>query len=121
MERHGIEWGHKGIDRPHLEVLDYKLQECQRELAELDAVVKGKSGEANILERQIENFTERARVITTISQNFENEPEYPLPAPAAMMSARSYKTKFVAIKPSLSLRFTFLSLCGITFEPNKAE
>lgn len=95
MERHGIEWEHKGIDRPHLEVLDYKLQECQRELAELDAVVKGKSGEANILERQIENFTERARVITTISQNFENEPEYPLPAPAAMMSAWSYKTKFV--------------------------
>lgn len=95
MERHGIEWEHKGIDRPHLEVLDYKFQECQRELAELDAVVKGKSGEANILERQIENFTERARVITTISQNFENEPEYPLPAPAAMMSARSYKTKFV--------------------------
>ena len=88
MERHGIEWEHKGIDRPHLEVLDYKLQE-------LDAVVKGKSDEANILERQIENFTERARVITTISQNFENEPEYPLPAPAAMMSARSYKTKFV--------------------------
>lgn len=95
MERHGIEWGHKGIDRQHLDVLGCQLQECQRELAELDAVVKGKSGEANILERQIENFTERARVITTISQNFENEPEYPLPAPAAMMSAWSYKTKFV--------------------------
>ena len=95
MERHGIEWEHKGIERPHLDVLDYKLQERQRELAELDAVVKEKTDEANILEKQIENLTESAKVITTISQNFENEPEYQLPEPTAMMSARSYKTKFV--------------------------
>ena len=51
MERHGIEWEHKGIERPHLDVLDYKLQERQRELTELDAVVKEKIDEANILER----------------------------------------------------------------------
>ena len=95
MERHGIEWEHKGMERPHLDVLDYKLQERQRELAELDAVVKEKTDEANILEKQIENLTESAKVITTISQNFENEPEYQLPEPTAMMSARSYKTKFV--------------------------
>lgn len=95
MERHGIEWEHKGMERPHLDVLDYKLQERQRELAELDAVVKEKTDEANILEKQIENLTESAKVITTISQNFENEPEYQLPEPSAMMSARSYKTKFV--------------------------
>ena len=95
MERHGMEWEHKGKERPHLDVLDYKLQERQRELAELDAVVKEKTDEANILEKQIENLTESAKVITTISQNFENEPEYQLPEPTAMMSARSYKTKFV--------------------------
>ena len=95
MERHGIEWEHKGMERPHLDVLDYKLQERQRELAELDAVVKEKSDEANILEKQIENLTESAKVITTISQNFENEPEYQLPEPPTMMSAKTYKTKFV--------------------------
>ena len=95
MERHGIEWEHKGMERPHLDVLDYKLQERQRELAELDAVVKEKTDEANILERQIENLTESAKVITTISQNFENEPEYQLPEPPTMMSAKTYKTKFV--------------------------
>ena len=83
------------MERPHLDVLDYKLQERQRELAELDVVVKEKTDEANILEKQIENLTESAKVITTISQNFENEPEYQLPEPTAMMSARSYKTKFV--------------------------
>ena len=95
MERHGIEWEHKGMERPHLDVLDYKLQERQREIAELDAVVKEKSDEANILEKQIENLTESAKVITTISQNFENEPEYQLPEPPTMMSAKTYKTKFV--------------------------
>ena len=41
------------MERPHLDVLDYKLQERQRELAELDAVVKEKTDEANILEKQI--------------------------------------------------------------------
>ena len=61
----------------------------------MDAVVKEKTDEANILEKQIENLTESAKVITTISQNFENEPEYQLPEPTAMMSARNYKTKFV--------------------------
>ena len=95
MERHGIEWEHKGMERPHLDVLDYKLQERQRELAELDAVVKEKTDEANILEKQIENLTESAKVITTISQDFENEPEYQLPEPPAMMLARTYKAKFV--------------------------
>ena len=71
------------------------IMERQRELAELDAVVKEKTDEANILEKQIENLTESAKVITSISQDFENEPEYQLPEPSAMMSARSYKTKFV--------------------------
>lgn len=95
MERHGIEWEHKGMERPHLDVFDYKLQERQRELTELDAVVKEKTDETTILEKQIENLTESVKVITAISQNFENEPEYRLPEPTAMMSARSYKTKFV--------------------------
>ena len=99
------------MERPHLDVLDYKLQERQRELAELDAVVKEKTDEANILERQIENLTESAKVITTISQNFENEPEYQLAEPTTMMSAKSYKAKFVDpfIKKLKSLIVTILA------------
>ena len=95
MERHGIEWEQKGTERPHLDVLDYKLQERQRELSELDSAVKEKSAESDILERHIENLTDSVKSISTISENFESDPEYQLPEPSAIMSARSYKAKFV--------------------------
>lgn len=36
MERHGIEWEHKGTHEKHLSVLDYKKQEREKEIAVLD-------------------------------------------------------------------------------------
>ncbi len=95
MEQHGMEWEHKGVERPHLDVLDYKLQERRSELAELDTVIAEKTDEATVLEKKIENLTDCANAITAISQDFESAPEYQLPEPTAMMSARSYKSKFV--------------------------
>lgn len=35
MERHGIEWEHKGTHEKHLSVLDYKKQEREKEVAQL--------------------------------------------------------------------------------------
>ena len=32
MERHGIEWEHKGTHEKHLSVLDYKKQEREKEI-----------------------------------------------------------------------------------------
>ena len=36
MERHGIEWEHKGTHEKHLSVLDYKKQEREKEITVLD-------------------------------------------------------------------------------------
>ena len=36
MERHGIEWEHKGTHEKHLSVLDYKKQERQKEIEVLE-------------------------------------------------------------------------------------
>ena len=36
MERHGIEWEHKGTHEKHLSVLDYKKQEREKEINALE-------------------------------------------------------------------------------------
>lgn len=42
MERHGIEWEHKGTHEKHLSVLDYKKQERTAELEQLGAKIEEK-------------------------------------------------------------------------------
>lgn len=44
---------------------------------------------------RIENFDNGERALKKLDESIMNEPEYQLPEPTAMMSARSYKTKFV--------------------------
>ena len=95
MERHGLEWEHKGTTRPHLDVLDYKVQERQKELEELNAKVADREIKAETLEKEIEHMTEGIEEISEITQNFDTDPEYQLPEPKGMMTAKTYKTKFV--------------------------
>ena len=95
MERHGLEWEHKGIERPHLDVLDYKVQERQKELEELNTKVADREIKAETLEKEIEHMTEGIEEISEITQNFDTDPEYQLPEPKGMMTAKTYKTKFV--------------------------
>lgn len=95
MERHGIEWEHKGVEKPHLDVLDYKLQERKQELAEVEAAVQEKTMEVDALEQRIETLMQAERVIPSTMQALEKDPTYQLPEPAAMMTAKAYKTKIV--------------------------
>ena len=51
MERHGIEWEHKGSHEKHLSVLDYKKQERATELEQLGAKIEEKQTEFNVLRK----------------------------------------------------------------------
>lgn len=95
MKRHGLEWEHKGTTRPHLDVLDYKVQERQKELEELNAKVADREIKAETLEKEIEHMTEGIEEISEITKNFDTDPEYQLPEPKGMMTAKTYKVKFV--------------------------
>ena len=95
MERHSLEWEHKGTARPHLDVLDYKVQERQKELEELNAKVADREIKAETLEKEIEHMTEGIEEISEITKNFDADPEYQLPEPKGMMTAKTYKVKFV--------------------------
>ena len=95
MERHGIEWEHKGTHEKHLSVLDYKKQEREKEIAVLDNQLAEKKDEFRVMADRIENFDNGEKSLQKLDESIMNEPEYQLPEPPAMMSARSYKSKFI--------------------------
>lgn len=95
MERHGIEWEHKGTHEKHLSVLDYKKQEREKEIAVLDNQLAEKKDEFRVMADRIENFDNGEKILQKLDESIMNEPEYQLPEPPAMMSARTYKAKFV--------------------------
>ena len=95
MERHEIEWEHKGTHEKHLTVLDYKKQEREKEIAVLDNQLAEKKDEFRVMADRIENFDNGEKSLQKLDESIMNEPEYQLSEPPAMMSARSYKAKFV--------------------------
>lgn len=95
MERHGIEWEHKGTHEKHLSVLDYKKQEREKEINALEDKLAEKKDEFRVMADRIENLDNGEKSLQKLDESIMNEPEYQLPEPPAMMSARSYKSKFI--------------------------
>ena len=95
MERHGIEWEQKGTHEKHLSALDYKKQEREKEITVLDNKFAEKQDEFRVMIDRIENFDNGERALQNLDESIMNEPEYQLTEPPTMMSARTYKAKFV--------------------------
>ena len=94
MERHGVEWEHKGTHEKHLSVLDYEKKMRAQEVAELEDKLSDKKLEFNTAAKRIMNLDKANDSIENISQKIYHKPEYQLSEPPALMSAKSYKTKF---------------------------
>ena len=56
MGRHGIEWEHKGTHEKHLSVLDYKKQEREKEVIQLEGQISEKKEEFQALSDRVENY-----------------------------------------------------------------
>lgn len=95
MERHGIEWEHKGTHEKHLSVLDYKKQEREKELDVLEDKLAGKEDELQTVQNRIRNYDNGTKVIEELEKRIESDNDYQLPDPPRLMSAKSYKQKFV--------------------------
>lgn len=95
MERYGIEWEQKGTHEKHQTDWDYKKQERAKEVAQLEVEINDKKDKAGELSKRIANLADCETAITKITETFETDPQYQLPEPTALMSAKSYKTKFV--------------------------
>lgn len=93
MERHGIEWEHKGSHEKHLSVLDYKKQERATELEQLGAKIEEKQTEFNVLSERVLNYDDGLENLRNVEEMLDNAPEYQLSEPQSFMSAKAYKTK----------------------------
>ncbi len=95
MERYGIEWECKGIHDKHLSVLDYKKQEREKEISALDSQIAEKTDEVKSLSDRVKNFDDGIERLQAISDSLDTAPEYNLPEPSGLMTAKTYKAKFV--------------------------
>ncbi len=93
MGRHGIEWEHKGTHEKHLSVLDYKKQEREREVIQLEVQISEKKEEFQALSDRVENYDKGMENLKTLEQVLDTSLEYQLPEPQGFMSAKSYKNK----------------------------
>ena len=111
MERHGVEWERKGTHKKHLSVLDFKKQEREKELTELEKKLFDRKDEFEGYADRVKSYDSGEKYLQKIDETIVNEPEYQLPDPPTMMSAKSYKAKFVdpLIKKLKSLLTTIVA------------
>jgi chromosome segregation ATPase len=116
MERHGIEWEKLGTRDEHLSVLNYKKEQRAKEVAALENKIDSQKTELTGLAQQkqelrseIKSVSEKHDEIKTRLakverqeslammnvRRYDEEPEWQLPEPSALMTAKTYKTKVV--------------------------
>ena len=87
--------GAEGTREKHLSVLDYKKQEREKEIAVLDSTLAEKQDELETVQNRIENFDQGAHSIERLEQRIESDAEFQLPDPPTLMTAKTYKQRFV--------------------------
>lgn len=95
MERHGIEWEQKGTHEQHMSVLDYKKQERAKEVAELDREIEEKKLEVNGWKETVKKIEKAQELMGGIEKQLDENPQFQLPEPQGLMTAKSYKKKIV--------------------------
>lgn len=65
------------------------------EVAELDEKLADKKSEFDTLSKRIKDFEGGEKGITEMQNLLDSDPDYQLPEPQGLMSAKSYKAKFV--------------------------
>ena len=95
MACHGYKWKQKGTHEQHLSVYDYKVKKRSEEAECLDAIVERKESELNVLNERLSALTECEVEYVRYSKEIDENEEYQLPEPPTIMTAKTYKTKFV--------------------------
>ncbi|GHU66170.1 hypothetical protein AGMMS49983_15280 [Clostridia bacterium] len=116
MERHGIEWEQLGTANKHLSVLNYEKEQRAKEVAALETKIvvqeqtieslseKKEDIQAEIetagkkvekIAARLEKVERQENLIGLNVRRYDDDPEWQLPEPPALMSAKAYKTKIV--------------------------
>ncbi len=93
MERHGFEWEQKGTHEQHLSVIEYKKQERAKELAAMEEKLAKKTDEFGTLAKRVNSLADGKQEFRNLEESLDHDPEYQLPEPTSLMTAKTYKTK----------------------------
>ena len=93
MERHGIQWEQKGTHEQHLSVLDYKKQEREKEIEQLDLEIGRKHDEYDVLSKRIENYDAGLEELAVLEKELASGEKYMLPEPQGFMTVKTYRIK----------------------------
>ena len=93
--------------------MDYKKQERAEEIEQLESKIIDKQTEFETLFKRIQNFDKVTDSLSQMQNALENAPEYQLPEPQGLITAKSYKSKIVEplIKRLKSLIKTLMVRC----------
>ena len=95
MRRYGVRWEQKGTHEQHLSVLDYKKQERAKEVKALEGQIEDKQTEVESLEKRIAGLQQTETTISEIEEMIRSDTELEPPEPQGLITAKSYKKKFV--------------------------
>ncbi len=95
MGLYGVEWEHKGTHEEHLSVLNYKKQEREKEITELEDNIREKKTMLSSLDKRIETKEMEISELEYLEDALEHNADYQLPEPPPLMTAKTYKTKYV--------------------------
>ena len=137
MKQHGIEWEQKGTHEKHLSVLEYEKKMRAEEVLALNCAIEEKQLALISAKDSLEAVQSKLAMLQDQEGMIEKElnqydsPEWNLPDPPALMSAKSFKEKFAiplvnklkqALKSAVSRYHKLMStINGLKKDLNNAE
>lgn len=95
MGKYNIEWEQKGTHDKHLSVLEFEKKMRAQEVKQLESDISEKTDTVKLLEKEINEYKNCNIAVRDIEKQFETDPQYILAEPQKLMSAKTYKEKFV--------------------------
>ena len=95
MNRHSIQWEKKGTHEKHLSVYDYEKKMRKQEVEELTQQTEELNVKVEELTAKYESLAKYEVNIDELTDDFYEQDEFKLPEPPPLMTARTYKTKFI--------------------------
>ena len=95
MNRHSVQWEKKGTHEKHLSVYDYEKKMRKQEVEELTQQTEKLNVKVEELTAKYESLAKYEVNIDELTEDFYEQDEFKLPEPPPLMTARTYKTKFI--------------------------
>jgi len=88
VEKHKVHWKELGTHRPHLDVLDFKKQEREKEVVQLEKEIVH-------IEDKLSQLKEDEEFVSLNVDKYYNNDEWQVPQPQPLMNNKTYKEKLI--------------------------